>query len=52
VIETVYRGHAETRMYDWAREQLTASMELLGGRPGLPPTAAGRRGNRRSGCGQ
>jgi hypothetical protein len=52
VIETVYRGHADTRMYDWAREQLTASMELLGGRPGLPPTAAGRRGNRRSGCGQ
>jgi len=34
VIETVYRRHADTRMYDWAREQLTASMELLGGRPG------------------
>ena len=33
VIETVYRGHADTRQYDWAREQLAESMALLGHRP-------------------
>jgi hypothetical protein len=32
-IETVYRGHADTRQYDFAREQLAASMALLGHRP-------------------
>jgi len=30
VIETVYRGHTDTRQYDWAREQLTEIMTLLG----------------------
>lgn len=30
VIETVCRGHADTRQYDFAREQLTAAMALLG----------------------
>jgi aminoglycoside phosphotransferase (APT) family kinase protein len=34
VIETVYRGHTDTRQYDWARGQLTATMALLGCRPG------------------
>ena len=34
VVETVYRGHADTRQYDWAREQLTAIMTLLGQRAG------------------
>jgi len=29
-IETVYRGHADTRQSDFAREQLAASMALLG----------------------
>jgi aminoglycoside phosphotransferase (APT) family kinase protein len=32
VIETVYRGHTDTGQYDFAREQLTRVMELLGGR--------------------
>jgi aminoglycoside phosphotransferase (APT) family kinase protein len=30
VIETVYRGHTDTRQYDWARAQLTEIMTLLG----------------------
>ncbi|MFD9326300.1 phosphotransferase family protein [Streptomyces sp. NPDC060065] len=30
VIETVYRGHTDTAQYDWAREQLTEIMGLLG----------------------
>ena len=30
VIETVYRGHADTVQYDWAREQLTGTMALFG----------------------
>jgi aminoglycoside phosphotransferase (APT) family kinase protein len=30
VIETVYRGHTGTGQYDFAREQLTRAMELLG----------------------
>jgi aminoglycoside phosphotransferase (APT) family kinase protein len=29
VIETVYRGHTDTRQYHWARERLTESMTLL-----------------------
>ena len=32
VIETVYRGHADTAQYDWAREQLTGTMALFGHR--------------------
>jgi aminoglycoside phosphotransferase (APT) family kinase protein len=38
VIETVYRGHTDTRQYDWARARLTEVMTLLGSRP------AGREG--------
>jgi aminoglycoside phosphotransferase (APT) family kinase protein len=34
VIETVYRGHTDTRQYDWARAQLTEVMTLLGCQPG------------------
>jgi hypothetical protein len=34
VIETVYRGHADTRQYNFAREQLTEAMARLGRRPG------------------
>ncbi|WP_405910914.1 aminoglycoside phosphotransferase family protein [Streptomyces sp. NBC_00828] len=30
VIETVYRGHTDTAQYEWAREQLTEIMGLLG----------------------
>ncbi|WP_406349929.1 phosphotransferase family protein [Streptomyces sp. NBC_00658] len=30
VIETVYRGHTDTAQYEWAREQLTEVMGLLG----------------------
>jgi aminoglycoside phosphotransferase (APT) family kinase protein len=30
VIETVYRGHTDTRQYDWARVRLTEIMALLG----------------------
>ncbi|MEO3754522.1 aminoglycoside phosphotransferase family protein [Streptomyces sp. B6B3] len=30
VIETVYRGHADTRQYDWARVQLDDVMALFG----------------------
>jgi hypothetical protein len=30
VIETVYRGHTDTRQYDWARARLTEIMALLG----------------------
>jgi aminoglycoside phosphotransferase (APT) family kinase protein len=30
VIETVYRGHGDTRQYDWARGQLADVMALLG----------------------
>jgi aminoglycoside phosphotransferase (APT) family kinase protein len=30
VIETVYRGHTDSRQYDWARKQLTDTMALLG----------------------
>jgi aminoglycoside phosphotransferase (APT) family kinase protein len=52
VIETVYRGHADTRQYDWGREQLTQAIELLGRRSGLPPPAGERRWNRPGGCGQ
>ena len=38
VIETVYRGHADTRQYDWGREQLAQAMALLGaGQPGRRP---------------
>jgi hypothetical protein len=29
-IETVYRGHTDTRQYDWARSQLTDVMALFG----------------------
>ena len=66
VIETVYRGPAGTRQYDFGREQLTQAMALLGRQP--PLTAVGQwltssclpawrtaptgRGNRRGGCGQ
>ena len=32
-IETVYRGHADTRQYDFARGQLAAAMTLLGPGP-------------------
>jgi aminoglycoside phosphotransferase (APT) family kinase protein len=34
VIETVYRGHADTRQYDFARGQLTETMARLGRRRG------------------
>jgi aminoglycoside phosphotransferase (APT) family kinase protein len=34
VIETNYRGHTDTRQYDWARGQLTDVMALLGRPPG------------------
>ena len=34
VIETVYRGHSDSRQYDWARGQLAEVMTLLGRRPG------------------
>jgi len=34
VIETVYRGHADTRQYNFAREELTEAMARLGRRPG------------------
>ncbi|CAL9581973.1 hypothetical protein SUDANB171_05029 [Streptomyces sp. enrichment culture] len=30
VIETDYRGHTDTRQYDWARERLTEVMALFG----------------------
>ena len=30
IIETVYRGHTDTRQYDWARERLTEAMGLFG----------------------
>jgi hypothetical protein len=30
VIETVYRGHTDTKHYDWARHQLNSVMGLLG----------------------
>ncbi|MFD6491817.1 phosphotransferase family protein [Streptomyces sp. NPDC060188] len=30
VIETVYRGHADTRQYDWARPKLDEAMASLG----------------------
>jgi aminoglycoside phosphotransferase (APT) family kinase protein len=30
VIETVYRGHTDSRQYDWARGQLTETMALFG----------------------
>jgi aminoglycoside phosphotransferase (APT) family kinase protein len=30
IIETVYRGHADTQQYDWARERLTETMALFG----------------------
>ncbi len=33
VIETVYRGHADRRQYEWARRQLTGAMALLGRAP-------------------
>lgn len=33
VIETVYRGHTDTKQYDWARERLTETMALLGRSP-------------------
>jgi len=32
VIETVYRGHTDTKQYDWARVRLTETMALLGRR--------------------
>lgn len=32
VIETVYRGHSDTKQYHWARERLTEVMALLGRR--------------------
>jgi aminoglycoside phosphotransferase (APT) family kinase protein len=40
VIETVYRGHADAGQYEWAREQLTEVMALLGVRARWPPGAA------------
>jgi aminoglycoside phosphotransferase (APT) family kinase protein len=30
IIETVYRGHTDTRQYDWARERLTETLTLFG----------------------
>ena len=33
VIETVYRGHTDSRQYDWARGLLDEAMALLGRRP-------------------
>jgi hypothetical protein len=33
VIETVYRGHADTRQRDFARGQLAETMARLGHRP-------------------
>jgi aminoglycoside phosphotransferase (APT) family kinase protein len=33
IIETVYRGHADTRQYDWARDRLTETMALFGHLP-------------------
>jgi hypothetical protein len=30
VIETVYRGHTDSKQYDWAREQLIDAMAMLG----------------------
>jgi hypothetical protein len=30
IIETVYRGHTDTKQYDWARERLTETMNLVG----------------------
>jgi aminoglycoside phosphotransferase (APT) family kinase protein len=32
IIETVYRGHSDTKQYDWARERMTEVMSLLGRR--------------------
>jgi hypothetical protein len=29
VIETVYRGHTDTKQYDWARIQLDQTMAML-----------------------
>jgi hypothetical protein len=40
-IETVYRGHADARQYDFAREQLAASMALFGHGPGRRVTVPG-----------
>jgi hypothetical protein len=33
-IEMVYRGHTDTRQYNWARGQLTDVMAMFGRRPG------------------
>jgi aminoglycoside phosphotransferase (APT) family kinase protein len=33
VVETVYRGHTDTKQYDWARQQLTETMALFGRTP-------------------
>ena len=33
VIETVYRGHTDSKQYDWAREQLIDAMAMLGRHP-------------------
>ncbi|MGC5394549.1 phosphotransferase family protein [Streptomyces sp. DT20] len=33
VIETVYRGHTDTKQYDWARPRLDEAMALLGHTP-------------------
>ncbi len=52
VIETVYRGHADTGQYDWGREQLAQAMTLLGAPARLTVAGRGRRWNRWGGCGQ
>jgi hypothetical protein len=33
IIETVYRGHTDTRQYDWVRDRLTETMALFGRLP-------------------
>lgn len=43
VIETVYRGHTDSRQYDWARGQLTEVMALLGRPHAVTPQSRGCR---------
>lgn len=43
VIETVYRGHTDSRQYDWARGQLTEVMALLGETGPVTRQSPGRR---------
>jgi aminoglycoside phosphotransferase (APT) family kinase protein len=43
VIETVYRGHTDSRQYDWARARLTEVMALLGRPYAVTPRSRGCR---------